>query len=124
MTTQQIADRLVELSREANWSQAHDELYADDAVSVEPEGSPGGTVQGREALHQKTIEFGNMVEEFHKSEVSDPLVADNYISLWMKLTATFKGAPGPSSIEELCLYEVKDGKIVREEFFYTPQPMG
>ena len=124
MTTQEVADRLVALSRNANWDQAHDELYADDATSVEPEGSPSGTVQGRDALRQKSIQFAEMVEEFHNSEVSDPLVTDDFFSVRMKMTATFKGAPGPSSIEEICLYQVQDGKIVREEFFYTPQPMG
>jgi hypothetical protein len=40
MTTTEIAERLVALCRENKYEQAQTELYSDDAVSIEPEGSP------------------------------------------------------------------------------------
>ena len=41
MTTQEIANRLVALCREQKWEQAHKELYAADAMSIEPHAQPG-----------------------------------------------------------------------------------
>ena len=53
----------------------------------------------------------------------EPIVADDFFSCYMKMDATFKEG-GRQSMEEICLYQVKDGKIVQEEFFYTPNPQG
>ena len=60
-----------------------------------------------------------MVEAFHGMEVSDHFVADQFFSCSMKMDVTFKGAPR-STMEEICLYQVDNGKIIREEFFFTP----
>jgi hypothetical protein len=30
----------------------------------------------------------------------------------------FKGMPAAIKFEEICVYEVKEGKIVKEQFFY------
>jgi len=35
----------------------------------------------------------------------------------MGMDVTMKGAPR-MNMDEICLYEVKDGKIIREEFFF------
>jgi len=35
----------------------------------------------------------------------------------MMMDATFKGI-GREKMNELCMYEVEDGKIVKEQFFY------
>jgi hypothetical protein len=40
MSTQQIAERLVELCRIPDYETAQKELFADDAVSIEPYASP------------------------------------------------------------------------------------
>lgn len=54
MTTQDVANRFNELAQTGQWQQIQDELFADDALSVEPAHSPGlKTVQGREAISQK-----------------------------------------------------------------------
>ena len=40
MTTAEIAKRLTELCRQAKWEQAQKELFANDAVSIEPFATP------------------------------------------------------------------------------------
>ena len=60
-----------------------------------------------------------MVEEFHGNEISDPLIAENYIAIRMVSDSTMKGM-GRVKFEELGVYEVKNGKITKEQFFYTP----
>ena len=119
MSIQEIADRLVERSRKGEWKQAQSELYADDAVSIEAEATPGfdAETKGLTALHEKVDRWEAMVEEAHGIDVSDPLVAQNSFAVRMVMDLTMKGQ-GRIVMNELCLYQVKDGKIVSEQFFY------
>lgn len=124
MTTQDVANRLVELCRQGQFQDAVVELYGDNIVSIEPDGAPVKQADGIEAVKQKGAHFFESVEEFHGNEVSDPVVADNFFSCAMKMDVTFKGM-GRMSMEEVCLYKVEGGKIVKEEFFFTPMaPQG
>ena len=123
MNTQEIADKLVGYCRTGQFEAAMKELYGHNIVSVEPQGSPAPHLEGIEAVIQKGIQFAESVEEMHGMEVSDPIVADNFFTCKMSMDVTFKGAPR-MTMEELCLYEVKEGKIVYEQFFFTPPPQG
>lgn len=121
MTTQEVANRLVELCRAGKFEQAVNELYSPNIVSVEPEGMPNRIVQGLEAIAQKSEKFESMLEKVNSSIISDPIVAENFFSCTMLMNVQFKGAPVSTDMDEVCVYTVNDGKIVKEEFFYTPQ---
>ena len=117
-TTQEIADRLVQLCREGKYEEAQNELFSDDAESIEPPESPGlQSVKGLDQIRKKGQDFNNMVEEIHSGSVSDPVVAGRYISLALVLDATYKGM-GRQNMEEIAVYETRDGKIVKEQFFF------
>ena len=118
MTTQEVANRFNELAQQGQWQQIQDELFADDAVSIEPENSPGlKTVKGREAISKKGQEFGQMVEEMHGGYSHEPQVAGNHFAMAMGMDVTMKGQVR-MMMDEIAVYEVKDGKIVKEQFFY------
>lgn len=118
MTTKEIANRLAELFKEFKWEQVQEELFADDAESIEPAHSPGlKSVKGKAAIKKKGEDFNAIVEEFHGGWVGDPIVAGKHIAIAMGIDATYKGM-GRQKMEEIALYEVKDGKIVKEQFFY------
>ena len=118
MTIQEIASRLTDYCREGNYTAAQQELFSEDAESVEPAHAPGmQSVKGREAIIAKGKQFQSMVEEIHGGSVSDPIVAGNHFAVALVIDATMKGM-GRSTMEELCVYEVKDGKVVKEQFFY------
>jgi SnoaL-like protein len=117
MTTQQVANRLVELCRKGEIPKAGEELYADSIVSVEPEHAPLKTAKGKAAVQKRGQQFASMIEERHSGSFSEPVVCGRYFSIAMVLDATFKGQ-GRMKMEEICLYEVKDGKIVFEQFFF------
>lgn len=119
MDINQLSEKLVDYCRKGDWAGAQNELYADNCVSIEPKGAPVERVEGLDAIIAKGQQFNEMVQEFHSIEVSDPIIAENHFSCSMKLTTTWKGAPGPSTMEEICVYTVNDGKVVQEEFFYT-----
>ena len=120
MNTQEVANRLVELCRMGEYTKAQEELYDDNCASIEPEGTGFASVQGIDAIKQKAEQWANMVQEVHSGEVSDPLVADNFFTVSMKNDVTFKEM-GRMQMEELCVYKVNNGKVVSEQFFFTPQ---
>ena len=122
MTTQEVATRLVELCRANKMQQAIEELYHPDIVSVEPEGSPFGTMKGLAAIAEKGKQYEAMIERTNSSSVSDPIVADNFFSCNMLTNVNMKGVPVPIDMDEICVYTVNDGKVVKEEFFYSLPP--
>lgn len=118
MTTQEVANRMSELFKENKWDQVQDELYADDCESIEPAHAPGlKSVKGREALKEKGKQFNEMIEEMHGGWVSDLLVGGSYITCAMGMDVTMKGM-GRMNMNEVCVYEVRDGKVVKEQFFF------
>lgn len=118
MTTQEVANRMNELFKENKWMQVQEELYADNCVSIEPPHAPGlQSVEGLEAIKQKGKMFESMIEEMHGGWHSEPIVAGNHISFGMGMDCTMKGM-GRMKMDEICVYEVKEGKIVKEQFFF------
>ncbi|MDR3713676.1 MAG: nuclear transport factor 2 family protein [Puia sp.] len=118
MTTQDIANRLSELFRESKWSEAQEELFSEDALSIEPAHAQGfQSVKGLDKIREKTEQFNAMVEKIHGGFVTGPTVAGNHIAFGIGLDATFKGM-GRQKMDEIAVYEVKDGKVVKEQFFY------
>jgi hypothetical protein len=120
MSTATVANRLVSLCREGKYEDAQRELYAKDAISIEPQEmstGPMGNAKGLKAILQKGHQWMETVEAIHKNEVSEPVVADGWFSVAMHVDATMKGR-GRTDMHEICVYHVKDDKIVQEQFFY------
>lgn len=121
--TEAIAQRFVALCREGKMQEIHQELYAKDAISVEPEGSPyPSQVQGLDQMAQKGETWRKMVGAMNASSFSAPVVAENYFTLGMYMNIDMVNGPKGIDMDEICVFEVRDGKIVQEEFFYTPVP--
>ena len=117
MNTQEIANRLVELCREGQFEEAQKELFGKDAISVEPYATPEfqKETKGLDAILEKGEKFSSMVEKYHDMEVSEPLLAGNSFAVKMSMDLTMK-EKGRMNMSELCVYQVKDGKIVAESF--------
>lgn len=120
MNTQQVAERLAELLRKNDYTRAHEELFAEDALNIEMpsmnEGPMGGAT-GLDAIKRKGRAFTEMVEAVHANEVSTPAIAGNWFSVAVVMEATMQGR-GRVTMREVCVYHVRDGKIDREQFFY------
>lgn len=117
MTSIEVAHRLVELCRQGAYETAQKELYSADAVSIEPEGSPTPSVTGLEAIVTKGKVFLESFE-VHGGTVSDAVVAGAFFSLAMTIDVTPRAGGPRFMMEEICVYEVSSGKIMREQFFY------
>jgi hypothetical protein len=118
MTTQEIANRLAALCREEKYEQAQKELFADDAISIEPEASNGfeKETKGLAAIIEKGKKFESMVEKSHEVTISEPIIAGNAIAFILTMDMTMKGQKR-MKMSELCVYQLKNGKIVSEQFF-------
>jgi ketosteroid isomerase-like protein len=118
MTTKEIANRLVELCSKGDFKTAQSELFAEDAVSIEPHASPAfeKETKGKQAIYEKGEKWDAMVKDVHNMEVSDAVVAANSFACTMHMHVTMKEG-GEMDMTELCVYTVKDGKIVSEQFF-------
>jgi hypothetical protein len=118
MTTQEIATRLVEFCKTEQFAKAQRELYAPNAVSIEPFAVEGyeKETKGLDAMMAKNKKFESEVEQSFGVTVSNPLVTKNSIAFIFSMDIKMKGKER-DTMTELCVYEVKDGKIVSEQFF-------
>lgn len=109
---------MVEHCRKGDFEAAQKELYAQDAISIEPHSTPEfeKETRGLKAILEKGKKFEAMVENSHGTEISEPVIAGNSFAFSLRMDVTMKGQ-GRMDMTELCVYKIKDGKIVSEEFF-------
>lgn len=121
MTTQEIAARYCELAKQNKWPQILDELCSIDLVNKEPGHVTSRGVQpitsGLENIKAKGKANREMIEAIHSQHCSEPLIAGNFFTLTLSREVTFKGQPRMNK-EEIAVFEIKDGKIILEQFFY------
>ncbi|WP_075343774.1 SnoaL-like domain-containing protein [Tenacibaculum agarivorans] len=119
MTTQEVANKWAQMCREGKNLECINELYAENVVSKEMPGVlDGELLSGKQEVYNKSKQWLENVVEFHSSEITEPVIADNHFSAKMAFDVTFKDR-GRQQMDELCVFEVKDGKIASEQFFYT-----
>jgi hypothetical protein len=118
LTTQEVAQRFNELAQQEKWFEIQDEFFADDVRSIDPSNSPYfGNAEGKWQVRKKGEDFVKRIEVFHSGHTTEPLVIGNHFTVGRSKDMTVKGH-GRIQINEIMLYEVKDGKIVLEQFFY------
>ncbi|MBX7226870.1 MAG: nuclear transport factor 2 family protein [Chitinophagales bacterium] len=117
MTIQEIAKRFEELTQQGRWDLIQDELFADNARSIEPSHSNWPPAEGIAAIKEKGKKWNEMVEQLHGGFCTPPVIGGNFFSVGMGMDVTIKGQ-GRINMDEIAVYEVKDGKIVLEQFFY------
>ena len=120
MTLREVGQKLVELCRQGQNLDAIKQLYSDNIVSVEAiegQGMPR-EMRGVQAVLGKG-QWWLDNHEIHSAEISNPVFhGDDRFACVMKYDVTFKPASKRMQMEEIAIYTVANGKIVREEFFY------
>lgn len=117
MTTQQVADRFYALAQEGKYSQIQQELYAPHVRSIEASTDFLPNADNLEGVKEKDRMFGEMVEAMHGGYCNVPVVAGNHFACTMGMDVTLKGQ-GRMQMDEVAVYQVEDGKITLEQFFY------
>ena len=118
LTTQEVAARFNVLAQEEKWFEIQDEFFADNVRSIDPPNSPYfGYAEGKNNVRKKGEEFVKKIENFHGAYTSQPVIGGNYFAVGREVDITVLGH-GRIQINQIMLYEVKDGQIVLEQFFY------
>ena len=110
----ELAGKLASLCRRLKFVEAYQELFAGDAISIDPiyKNEP---LQGLAALIDREQQFlsANVV---HSCRISEPLFAANYFSVVIALE--FVNPAGEhKAVKEIAVYKVEQGKITSQQFF-------
>ncbi len=119
MTTMEIAKKLVALCQEGKNMEALETLFAKDVISVEAVAMPGmqQEAKGMAAVKAKG-EWWIANHEVHSASVTGPWPHGDRFVVGFQYDVTNKPSGKRMKMDEVGLYTVRDGKIVREEFFY------
>ncbi len=101
-----------------------DEVYAENAQSVEAVVPPGRDVRiakGRDAIKAKREDWV-ATHNIQKLEADGPYVhPPNRFGVRYKAEVTQKATGRQMTLREVAIYTVEDGMIAREEFFMMPK---
>jgi ketosteroid isomerase-like protein len=119
--TSAVAEELVAFCRAGRNMDAINTLYSPDIVSVESMGNEQmpREQKGIDAIRAKN-EWWSENNTVHSAATDGPFVGDGKFAVHYKYDVTFKPTGDRQIMEEMALYTVNDGKVVREEFFYNP----
>jgi ketosteroid isomerase-like protein len=119
MTVQDIANDLVALCREGKFAESGEKYWAQDVLSVEAGAPPGGdpASRGIDAARGKG-EWWASNHDVHGVEVEGPYVNGDQFVVRFKMDMTPKATGQRTTMDEMAVYTIKDGKIVEERFFY------
>lgn len=120
MTLMDIANELVAGCREDRAKENLSKLYSPDAVSVEASDMGNGReAHGLDAIRAKH-DYWESSTEMTGGSISDPFPhGDDRFAVIFEAQGRDKASGEPFEMKEVAVYHVADGKIVREEFFYS-----
>lgn len=116
---EEIANTLVEKCRQSKFEEVIQEFYSPDVVTTESMEMPDfpKEVKGLEAVIEKSKRWAANTE-VHHMEVSEPLVAGSQFAVKFTMDMTCKLTNQRNTIQEIGLYHVENGKIVKAQFLY------
>ena len=122
MDTKQIGKTLVDLCNQGKNLEAIDSLYSKDVVSVEAVGSPESPreAKGIDQIRAKN-RWWSENHEVHSGKAEGPFPHEDRFAVKFAYDVTPKSGKMKGKrfqMNEVGIYTVKNGKIVREEFFY------
>jgi hypothetical protein len=115
-TIHEIANGLKEMVSEQKFVDAYQQLFADDAESIDPLNTSGQPLKGLATLLEREKDFLSRIIAINKITLSDPIIAGSYFTLSLKMSFEVEGQ-GHMEVDEICLYKVKNGKIISQQFF-------
>lgn len=125
MTLQDVADALVAGVRDKRTTENIDLLYSDDIVSVEAANMGGPReAHGRDGLKAKHAWWDGAMDVLEQDVRGPFLHLPDRFACFFTMTTRDKTTGEVSDHEEVGIYTVADGKIVREEFYYAVGPQG
>ena len=114
-----ITHYLVEKCRQGKFEEVRQTFYSADIVSIESMAMPGSSkeVKGLSAVSAKGQKWAENTD-VHPMEVSEPMVAGSQFAVKFTMDVTCKQTQQRNVMQVIALYQVENGKIVCEQFFY------
>lgn len=115
-----LGEAVVAANNDGSYKTLIDTVYDPACVSVESAAPPGGSAQaaGLDAIRGKWAWWEDN-HTVHETRASGPyLHGTDRFGVIFAMDCTFKPTGERTQMQELAIYTVRDGKIVREEFFY------
>lgn len=113
-----IANRLIELNKAHDYETVYAELYSPELISYEPHDTDETAAKGFAGVAAKGEWWKNNFEP-HSVTVTGPWPFKDRFIVGFEIDVTDKNTNQRSLMSEMALYTVENGKIVKEEFFYT-----
>ncbi|GAC1514294.1 MAG: hypothetical protein NVS1B4_01620 [Gemmatimonadaceae bacterium] len=117
-----VAQELVNLCRAGRYKDAVNTLYSEKVVSIEPVGNETmpAEMRGIDSVRKKT-DWWESNHEVHSQEVDGPFMGgEDEFAVHFSYVTTFKPTGERRTMNEMALYKLADGKVVKEQFFYNP----
>lgn len=123
LSAAEIGRRIVDGVNDLKFLDVIDELYSPDVVSIEAMGSPEAPAElrGIDAIRGKNtwwLENHNV----HSIKATGPFPHGDRVAVFYRMDMTPRTGTRKderTTFEEVALYTIEDGKVVREEFFYA-----
>lgn len=115
MNTTELAQSFTELCRAGKFGEAGQRHWSESIVSIEPMTGEMARLQGRKAVEGKGKSWGEN-NQVHSAKVEGPFVNGDEFVLRFEFEVTPKGK-SRTTMREIALYKVKDGKVVEERFY-------
>jgi len=115
MNTQELAKEFTSMCRSGKFDEAGKKFWSDDVVSIEPMTGEMARLKGRKAVEGKGKAFLDN-NEIHGVKVEGPFVNGDEFTLHFEMDLTPKGK-SRTTMKEIGLYRVKNGKVAEEKFF-------
>jgi ketosteroid isomerase-like protein len=122
--TTAVAEDLVSFCRAGRNIDAINNLYSPDIVSIESMGNEAmpREMRGIDAIMGKN-KWWSENNTVHSATIEGPFVTEgDKFAVYYNYDVTSKPTGQRNQMEEMALYTVKDGKVVREQFFYRTGP--
>ncbi|MFC0183131.1 Uncharacterized conserved protein YndB, AHSA1/START domain [Pseudarcicella hirudinis] len=117
-TIHEVAARFSELARQEKWFEIQEEFFADHIKSIEPPHSLWfKNAEGKATVRKKGEDFVKQIVAVHRAHTTEPVVGGNHFAVGREMELTLQNL-GRIKIDQIMLYEVKDGQIISEQFFY------
>ncbi|MEO6527628.1 MAG: nuclear transport factor 2 family protein [Gemmatimonadaceae bacterium] len=115
-----VATQLVALCRTGGNMEVIDRFYSPDIVSIESAGSEEmpAEMHGIDSIRGKNSWWMEN-NEIHSAAATGPFIHGEQFAVKFDYDTTFKPTGQRSMMTEMALYDVANGKIVREQFFYN-----
>ncbi len=115
-TPAEMAADLVRMFNEGQWSEIEEKFWSPKITSVEGVGV-ARSWKGRKAVNSKN-EGWMQTHTIHSAKAEGPFVGASGFAVRYTMDVEDKGNGQRTKMEEVGVYEIKDGRIVREEFMY------